>query len=320
MKAAVRSKYGPPSVLSISDIPIPQPKSDEVLIKIVATSVNRTDSGFLSGKPNFIRLFIGLFGPRNAVLGNEFAGEIIEIGSAVTDFKIGDKVFGYDGAQFGAQAEYKVMKVTGLISTMPAHLSYTTCAVLLEGAHYALSDINAAKIKKGSRVLVNGGTGGIGSAAVQLMAHIGAEVTAVCATPYIEKVKSLGATHVIDYLTTDFTTLPDTFDFVFDAVGKSSYWKCRKLLNKNGIYISTELGFMGQNPFLAMFMHYLPGKKIKFPLAFDDRDDMFTIKHLASIGAFQPLIDRTYTLDNIAEAYTYVNSGQKIGNVVITIS
>ncbi len=319
MKAAVYSQYGPPEVVRITEVPKPVPKDNEVLIKIHATTVNRTDCGFRSAEYFIVRFFAGLFRPKYKILGNEFAGAIEAVGKHVTMFKAGDKVFGYNDAQFGGHAEYMTLKETDSLTIAPRDFHYDEAAPMTEGAHYALCNLRAAKIAAGRRILVNGATGAIGSAAVQLARHFGAEVTAVCDTKNIDLVRSLGADEVIDYTRQDFTKIPRTFDVVFDAVGKSSFGKCKPLMKKKGVYISTELGYMSQNPFLALITPLLGGKKVLFPIPTISREDVVFLKELAEAGQFRPVIDRHYPLEQIVEAYRYVETGQKTGNVVITV-
>jgi len=320
MRAIIHTRYGPPEVLQLKEVPKPTPKDHEVLIKIHATTVNRTDCGFRSAEYFISRFFSGLFRPNNQTLGNEFAGEIEAIGKGVKNFKPGDKVFGYNDSTFGAHAEYLNLAEDASITTMPSAITYEEAAPITEGAHYALCDIRAAKIKSGQKVLVNGATGAIGSAAVQLMNYFGAAVTAVCDTKNIALVKSLGASHVIDYTQQDFTKLNTSFDVVFDAVGKSSFGKCKPILKKGGIYMSTELGYWSQNPFLAMITPLLGGKKVLFPLPTISKRDVEFLKELVETKKFKPVIDRCYPLEQIIEATRYVETRQKIGNVVITVT
>ena len=320
MKAVVYLNYGSPEdVLQIKEIEKPVLNDNEVLIKIYAATVNRTDCGFLRGKPFIVRFFSGLFGPKNKILGTEFAGEVESVGKDVTSFKPGAKVFGFSGKKFGAHAKYLVMAENDPMATMPANMTYEEAAPLTEGAHYALCDIRAAKAQSGQNILIYGATGAIGSAAVQLVQYFGAEVTAVCDTQHVELVKSLGANEIIDYTKQDFTKINQTFDFVFDAVGKSSFGKCRSLLRKGGIYISTDLGYLAQNPFLALFTPLFGGKKVLMPFPTLKKEDIVFLKELAESGRFKPVIDRHYTLEQITDAYNYVLTGQKTGNVVITI-
>jgi NADPH:quinone reductase-like Zn-dependent oxidoreductase len=319
MKAAIYTKYGPPEVVQLREIPKPIPNDNQLLIKVHATTVNRTDCGFRSAEYFISRFFSGLIRPKNKTLGNEFAGEIVAIGKDVKSLTPGDKVFGYNDTMFGAHAEYMVMTENEPITTMPTGLTYEEAAPITEGAHYALCDIRAAKIKSGQKILINGATGAIGSAAVQLVKYFGCDVTGVCGTKNVELVRSMGADTVIDYTQQDFTTINKTFDVVFDAVGKSSFGKCKPLLTKGGIYMSTELGYMSQNPFLALITPILGGKKVLFPMPTISKDDVIFLKELVEKGDYKPLIDRLYPLEQIVEAHRYVETGQKTGNVVITL-
>lgn len=320
MRAIINTEYGPPEVVQLMEIDKPVPKDNEVLIKVHATTVNRTDCGFRSAEYFISRFFSGLFKPKNKTLGNEFAGEIQEIGKDVQSFHIGDKVFGYNDKTFGAHAEYMTIAENEAITTMPIHLTYEEAAPITEGGHYALCDIRAAKVKEGQNVLVNGATGAIGSAAVQLLKHFGAKVTAVCNTENVALIKSLGADIVIDYTKQDFTKTEQKFDFVFDAVGKSSFEKCKPILNKKGIYISTELGKNSENIFLALTTPIFGNKKVLFPIPTISKEDVIFLKELVETGKYKPVIDRQYKLEQIVEAYKYVETGQKIGNVVITLT
>jgi NADPH:quinone reductase-like Zn-dependent oxidoreductase len=320
MKAAVHTQYGPPEVVQVKEVDKPVPKEKEVLIKVHTSTVNRTDCGFRSAEYFISRFFSGLFKPNCTILGNEFAGEVEAIGKEVTAFKPGDKVFGYNDTTFGGHAGYMVMAEKDAITTLPEGLSYQEAAPITEGGHYALCDIRAAKIQASQRVLINGATGAIGSAAIQIIKQIGAEVTAVCATPHVALVESLGADQVIDYTRQDFTKLNKKFDVVFDAVGKSSFGKCKPLLKKKGIYMSTELGPGSQNPFLALITPFTGGKKVLFPIPTISKEDVLFLKKLVETKKYKPVIDRTYSLDQIVEAYRYVETGQKTGNVLISIN
>jgi NADPH:quinone reductase-like Zn-dependent oxidoreductase len=320
MKAVIYAEYGPPEVVKLIEVEKPIPKENELLIKVYATTVNRTDCGFRSANYFITRLISGLFRPKNKILGNEFAGEIEAIGNKVTSFNLGDKVFGYNDSKFGAHAEYMTIAENEAITTMPVNLTFEEAAPITEGGHYALCDIRAAKIKNGQNILINGASGAIGSAAVQLAKYFGAKVTAVCSTKNIELLKSLGADVVIDYTRHDFTKTNQTFDFVFDAVGKSSFGQCKQLLTKNGIYISTELGKNSENIFLALISLVIPGKKVLFPIPTITIEDVILLKELVETGRYKPVIDRRYTLEQIVEAYKYVETGEKTGNVVLSIT
>lgn len=298
----------------------PVAKENEVLIKVHTATVNRTDCGFRSAEYFVTRFFSGLLKPRFKTLGNEFAGEIEAIGKYVATFKIGDKVFGFNDTNFGAHAEYMTMAADKAITTMPNNSTYEEAAPIAEGGHYALCDIRAAKIKSGQNILVYGATGAIGSAAVQLIKYFGAKVTAVCDTKNVALVKSLGADIVIDYTKQDFTKTSETFDVVYDTVGKSSFGQCKPLLKERGIYKSTELGKNGENIWLALTASFYEGKKVIFPIPTISKEDVVFLKELVESGKFRPVIDRRYKLEQIVEAYKYVETGQKIGNVLITFN
>ena len=321
MKAAVRDRYGRPEVVRVAEVDKPAPEDDELLVKVHATTVNRTDCGARAAKPFFYRLFIGLRRPRLTVLGCEFAGEVEAVGSGVTLFRAGDKVFGFSPNRFGAHAEYLVVPEHGSVATMPAGLTYEQAAPGTEGAHYALSMIRSAGVQPGQDVLVNGATGAIGSAAVQLLADLGARVTATCSAAHRDLVAGLGADRVIDYTAEDFTRDTQTYDLVLDAVGKSSFARCRRLLRPRGIYVSSDLGPLSQNPVMALVTPLFGGRKVLFPIPVqrDPAAAMRYLKDLLASGAFRPLVDRRYPLDQIVEAYRYVETGQKVGSVVITV-
>jgi len=319
MKAIVSTKYGPPDVLQLKEVEKPTSKDNEVLIKIYATTVNRTDCAILRAEPFISRFVTGLIRPKKTILGTEFAGKIEAVGKDVTSFKDGDKVFGFSGNDFGAHAEYMIMPEEGSLTTMPANMTYEEAAPSTEGAHYALSFIRKAKIQSGQRVLINGATGAIGSAAVQLVKYFGADVTAVCNTKNVALVKSLGADKVLDYTKEDFTKDDQMYDAVFDTVGKSTFSRCKPLLKPGGIYISSELGYMAQNPILALVTPIIGNKKVMFPIPKHSDENIVLFKELIEAGKFKGVIDRCYPLEEIIEAYKYVETGQKTGNVVITV-
>ncbi len=319
MKAIIYSHYGPPEVAKLSEVPRPTPKDHEILVKVHTSTVNRTDSGFRSAEYFVSRFWSGLLRPKFQILGCEFAGVVEEMGKGVTTFKPGDKVFGFNDETFGGHAEYLTIGEKQAVTTIPEGLSIDIAAALTEGSHYAWSDIKAAKIKKGDQVMVYGATGAIGSAAVQILKHFGATVTAVCNSKNVELVKGLGADKVIDYQKEDFTKVSDKFVFILDAVGKSSFGLCKPLLTEKGIYISTELGKNGENIFYALTTPLWGGKKLLFPIPSISKEDILFIKSLVEAGEFKPVIDRSYKLDQIVEAYRYVESGQKTGNVILKI-
>ncbi len=323
MKAILYEKYGPPEVIRLGKIEKPIPKDNEVLIKVIATTVNRTDCATLRAKPFFARFFTGIFKPNNLILGTEFAGKIEAVGNNVTSFKVGDKVFGFNDSGSGSHAQYMTILEDKALTTIPGNLTYEQAAASTEGAHYANNSINKVNLKSRQKVLVNGATGAIGSAAVQLLKYFGADVTAVCDGKNIELVKSLGADKVIDYTKEDFTKDDQKYNFVFDAVGKSSFFKCKQLLQPGGVYISSDLGYMAQNIFLPLITPIIKpmikNKKTIFPLPANIKGSVLFIKKLIEKGQFKAVIDRKYPLEQIVEAYKYVEKGQKIGNVVITV-
>jgi NADPH:quinone reductase-like Zn-dependent oxidoreductase len=320
MKAATRSKYGLPGDLSIKELDIPTPKDNEVLIRVYATTVNRSDCHVLSGKPFFMRLFTGLFKPRESIIGTDFAGQVEAAGSAVKSFKAGDKIMGFGGGLgCGSHAQYFILpevKAKKVMIMMPLNITYDEAAACLEGAFYAAAQINPLKPKPGQKALVYGATGAIGSSYVQFLKYYGVYTTAVCRGEHRQLISSLGADKVIDYTSEDFTKDTERYDFVFDAVGKSSFFKCKSLLKKKGVYTSSG-GF--ENFFLMFITPLFGGKKVvfKFPKSFIAVLNF--IKGLIENGSFTPVIDRKYPLDQIAEAYRYVATGQKIGNVIITM-
>lgn len=320
MKAAVYLNYGAPEVVKISDVGKPDPKGNEVLVKVYATSVNRTDCGFRSGKPYIVRLFSGLFKPRQTILGSDFGGEVEAVGKDVKTFEKGDKVFGFHPDIFGAHAQYICIPEQASLTAMPKNISYEEAAAICEGAHYAMNYLKEIDFKKQNKILINGATGAIGSAAVQLAKYYGAEVTAVCNTKSVELVISLGADTVIDYEKEDFTQLNHIFDVVLDAVGKSTFFKCRKILKKGGLYFSTEFGPYYQNMFLPLATSLFGKKKMLFPLPKHSKKEVIFFKEIIESGHYKAVIDKIYPLDEICEAYRYVETGQKTGSVVIEVS
>jgi NADPH:quinone reductase-like Zn-dependent oxidoreductase len=266
-----------------------------------------------------MRLFTGLVRPRVTVLGNEFAGVIAAIGRSVTTFAIGDRVFGYCEGRYGAHAEYLTVPAGGSIAAMPENLTFEEAAPATEGAHYALSLLDGARVRRGHDVLVHGATGAIGSAAVQLARCRGAAVTATCATENLHLVERLGAQRVIDHTVEDFTADGEAYDVVLDAVGKSSFGRCRRLLKGNGTYLSTDLGPLSQNLVLALVTPLFGRRKVKFPVPRHDQRLVRQLKGLIEAGDFTPVIDRRYPLEQIVDAYRYVETGQKVGSVVITV-
>jgi NADPH:quinone reductase-like Zn-dependent oxidoreductase len=326
MKAIVYTRYGPPEVVRLEEVPRPIPRDNEVLIRIYATTVNRTDCGFRLPEPAIVRLFNGLTRPKKSVLGSELAGEIERVGNEVKSFKKGDHVFGLTGDRFGAHAEYICLPEEASIVTKPTNMTHAQAAAVCDGAMLALTYLKKINCRKGQKILINGASGSIGSAGVQLAKYFGAEVTAVCNSKNLEVVKSLGADEVIDYTKEDFTKHGQKYDVVFDAVGKSSFFRCRELLKPGGVYLSTDLGFLAQNPFLALWTKTFgglltgkPHRKVMFPLPKDRKEDVAFFKELVECGKYKAVVDRFYPLEQIVEAYRYVEKGEKTGNVVIRV-
>lgn len=320
MRAAVNLTYGPPEVVTVTDVPVPEPGHGELLVRVDATTVNRTDCAYRAARPFFMRALTGLRRPRRTILGTEFAGEVTAAGEGVDRFSVGDLVFGYCEGRFGAHAEYVVVHQTSSVATVPTGVSQSAAAAATEGFHYARSAILRGGVQPDDVALVNGATGGIGSAAVQQLAAMGVTVTAVCAGEHAELVRGRGAAHVVDYTTEDFTRLPQRFDLVFDAVGKSSFGRCRRLLRPDGVYVSSELGPGWQNLPLSLVGTLRRGhRRVVFPFPEDNQAVTEEVRDHLAAGTFRPVIDRTYPLQDIVSAHRYVESGQKIGNVVITV-
>jgi NADPH:quinone reductase-like Zn-dependent oxidoreductase len=322
MRAVVYTHYGPPDVLELKEVEKPVPKDNEVLIRVHATSVNRTDCATIRAIPFFARVVTGLLKPKKQIPGTEFAGEVEAAGKNVSTLKVGDRVFGFDDQGARAHAQYLAIREDYAL-TIPGGLTYEQVAPGSEGAHYAYNFINKVDLRPGQSVLVNGATGAIGSAAVQLLTSLDANITATCAGENIDLVKSLGASRVIDYTREDFTKDDQKYDYVFDTVGKSSFFKCRKLLKPGGVYISSDLGYLAQNIYLPLvtplLKSLLAGKKTLFPVPVNLRRSLMLVKRLRQEGKFTAVIDRSFPLEKIVEAYKYVEQGYKKGNVVITV-
>jgi NADPH:quinone reductase-like Zn-dependent oxidoreductase len=318
MRAVVYDRYGPPEVLRLEDVERPEPKDDEVLVKIHATTVNRTDCGWRSARPFIVRYFIGLRRPRRPILGMELAGEVEAVGPDVTEFAVGDRVFGVGG--FGAHAEFACKRESAAITHKPESVGFDEAAAVCDGACIALSCLRSADLRQGRSLLVYGASGSVGTAAVQLAKHFGADVTAVCDTKNVELVSSLGANRVIDYTREDFTKVGETYDVVFDAVGKTSFRRCRRLLKPGGLFVETDLGFMWHAPVLALATKWLGDKRARIGIAKYTKEDVVLLKKLIEHGEYRAVIDRTYRLEDVVEATAYVETGQKTGNVVLTVS
>jgi len=319
MKAVVYDRYGPPEVQRIEEVERPVPKQDEVLVKIHATTVTRTDCGVRAGKPFLVRVYFGLRRPKQGILGTELAGEVAAVGAAVGEFAIGDQVFGSTASfKSGAHAEFICMRESDPLARMPAGMTFEAAAPAADGAILALMCLESVRLQKGQTILVYGASGSIGTAGVQLAKHFGADVTAVCKTKNLELVRSLGADRVIDYTQEDFTKNGQTYDVIFDAVGKHSFSRSKSSLKRGGSYVATD-GF--RNLFLALWTRLVGGKKVLFPIPppYSKKNVLF-LKDLIEAGKYRPVIDRCYPLEDVVEATRYVETQQKTGNVVLTIS
>jgi NADPH:quinone reductase-like Zn-dependent oxidoreductase len=326
MKAIVYTEYGPPDVLQIKEVAKPIPKEDEVRIKVYATTVTTGDvnaRGFVFVPPGLgllARLMIGPRRPKKAILGIELAGEIDAVGQDVTLFAEGDRVFAIDGDGMGAYSEYKCMPEGGALATKPANMTYEQAASVPSGALTALYFLrDKGGIQGGQKVLVNGASGSVGTAAVQLAKAFGAEVTGVCSTTNLELVKSLGADKVIDYTKEDFTKSGETHDIILDTVSKSSFSRCKSSLKENGRYLAVAGGL--QALIQMLWTSIVGSKKVIFGggVASERKDNLLFIKELVEAGKMKAVIDRSYPLEQIVDAHRYVDKGHKKGNVVITV-
>lgn len=317
MKACICPKYGSPKVLNIQEVEKPTPGDRELLIKVFAATVNRSDLAIITGKPAIMKLYGGFSKPRRSITGCDFAGQVESIGKNVSSFKPGDRVMGFAGLGAQSHAEYLVFPETKAVISIPADMSYEQAACCLEASYYAITCILQLKPKPGQKAMVYGATGGIGSAMVQYLKHFGLSVTAVCGTENIELVKSLGPDRIIDYQKQDFTKDPEKYDFVFDAVGYASFSQCKPLLNKKGIYAPTDklINFL-----LTLTTKIGGGKRVFFSIPKDLKGGLIFIRDLAEQKKFKPLLDRIYPFDQVIEAFEYVATKQKLGNVVVRMS
>jgi NADPH:quinone reductase-like Zn-dependent oxidoreductase len=318
MRAVVHDRYGPPDVLRVAEVERPVPKEEEVLVRVHASTVTRGDAmGVRSVEYRFSRLFTGIRRPRRTIFGSEFAGRVEAVGSAVTELRVGDEVFGVKG---GATSEYVAVRESGVIALKQTGLTFEEAAAIPDGSLLALTCLRPAYPLQGKSVLVYGAAGSIGTAAVQLLArYFGAEVTAVCDTRDVELVRSLGARDVLDRFRDDFTKKGETYDVIFDAVGKHSFRLCRRSLNPGGTYITVDLGFMYHVPLVALLTRFVGSKRAKLGIGRYRKEDLYLVKELVDKGKYRPVIDRKYVLDAIVEATRYVESGQKTGNVVLRV-
>jgi NADPH:quinone reductase-like Zn-dependent oxidoreductase len=325
MRAVVYDSYGPPEVLRLEDVERPIPKEDEVLVKVHATTVNRSDvhtreANRSSGPAMMLlsRSISGLRRPRQPILGSEFAGVVEAVGPAVSEFAVGDRVFGTSGLRFGAHAEFMCVRERARIAHMPAGMTFEEAAPICDGALNALMCLKVADLRKGRTILIYGASGAIGTAGVQLAKYFGADVTAVCNTKNLELAKALGADRVIDYTQEDFTKSGKTYDVIFDAVGKHSFKRCKASLEPGGIYLPTD---GARNLILALLPSRRGAKRVVFQMPPRiPRQDVLLLKELVEAGTYRPVIDRRYPLEDVVEATRYVETQQKTGNVVLTVN
>jgi NADPH:quinone reductase-like Zn-dependent oxidoreductase len=317
MRAVVQDRYGPPDVLHIDEVERPAPADDEVLIRIHASTMNRTDCHRREAKPFLWRLFEGVRRPKHRIPGGELAGEVVAVGSGVTEFAVGDQVFGTSGPNLGAHAEYLCRRENGLITQVPAGLTLEEAAAVPDGALAALGSLRKAGVAEGTRLLVYGASGSIGTAAVQIAKHFGAHVTAVCTPKTLDLARSLGADEVIDYTKEDFRRNGQTYDVVLDAVGKLFFPRCKASLAAGGIFAATDN--LWHVP-LALWTKRFGDRSVQFALPNWTKEDLVFVKELVEAGEYRPVIDRRYPLEEVVEAARYVQLGQKTGNVVLTIA
>lgn len=322
MKAIVYERYGPPEVLQLKEVEKPTPKENEVLIKIHATTVTSADCrlrslNLPSGFGLISRLVFGITKPRRPILGTEFAGEIESIGKSVSKFKVGDQVFAISGLGMGAHAEYKCISEDGAIAFKPPHLTYDEAAAISFGGTTALDFFRRGKLASGEKVLINGASGSVGTAALQLAKHFGAEVTGVCSAANMDLVRSLGATHVIDYTREDFTRNGETYDLIVDTAGTAPFSRSKGSLKKGGRLLLVLAGLPDMLP--IPWVSLTSSKKIIAGPATERAEDLRFLAELAQAGEFRAVIDRRYSFEQMAEAHRYVETGRKKGSVVITL-
>lgn len=320
MKAVVQDRYGPPEVLHIDDVEPPVPRNGEVLVRVHASTVSQSDTHARAAHPVFWRLISGLRRPKRAwrTLGVELSGEVEAVGASVHGFRVGDRVFG--SRWFGAHAEFICLSESGALAHMPDGVTFEEAAALCDGAFQALATLRQADVHAGQRILIYGASGSLGTAAVQIARHLGAHVTGVCGTDHVELVRSLGADEVIDYRRQDFTKNGQTYDAIIDAVGKYAFRWGRRSIKPGGIYVATDVG---PRPFEALLFalttRWFGSRRLKFAAGRKTRDDALYVKELVEVGAYRPVIDRSFPMEQVADAHRYVEGWHKTGNVVLTI-
>lgn len=318
MRAVAYYQYGPPEVLNFVELPKPSPKENEVLIKIHCSTVNRTDTGIRMAEYLIGRFVFGLFKPKQHVLGSEFSGTIESVGNNVKEYKVGDRVFGLSTYKFGCHAEYICLKEDASMAIIPANYSFEEAACVLDGLMLAHNYIKEIDFSKNPRIMINGATGSIGSACLQLAAMHNVYISAVGDTKNLELLKSLGASKVIDYTKSDFTNDNEKYDYIIDAVGKSTFSKAKNIMNNKAVYYSSELGPYWQNTYLPLFTMF-SNKKIKFPIPVDNKALIQKFANIIAEGKYKAIIDSEFTMDQMIEAHRYVEKAMKTGNVLIRI-
>ncbi|MEM7321577.1 MAG: NAD(P)-dependent alcohol dehydrogenase [Actinomycetota bacterium] len=320
MRAAVCRAYGPPEVVGVEEVPDPVFGADELLIRVTSSTVNRTTSCIRACIPAFAaRPMYGFRRPRRPILGTDFAGVVEAVGHDVDGFAIGDRVFGFDDRRLGGHGELLALPVAAGVLPIPDGVPDDTAAAAVEGGYYALGYIERADLASGQRALVHGGGGTIGTTAIQLLVAAGVEVVAVAEEHQRELMADLGAAQVIDYRSEDFTAIGETFDLVFDAVGKTSFHRCRPLLPADGMFMATELGPRLQNIRLSLTTRFGGGPRVHFPIPGKVRPQLKKVAAALEDGSFKPVIDRTFHLDQIVDAYRYVDTESKTGNVILRV-
>ncbi|MEM9326597.1 MAG: NAD(P)-dependent alcohol dehydrogenase [Bacteroidota bacterium] len=323
MKAILTNGYGTPEVLKLDRVPVPHPKETELLVKVRATSVTAAQMAIRSGKPYLVRLFMGLTKPKNPIGGTDFAGEVIRVGPSVTKYEVGDAIYGATDVAGGTHAEYLTLSENDVVLKKPDNVTFEEAAAIIEGSSTAYAFLRGiADLQSGQRVLIIGASGSIGTAAVQLAKHMGAEVTGVCSTKNVEMVKSLGADHVIDYTKDDFTQTDVRYHVIFDTVGKSSFEASKRILTARGLYLSPVFG-------LSQLITMVATSRSKGKRAIvsatglrkneEKMEDFLTLRDLLAQGKLRVPIDRTYQLPQAAAAHQYVETGHKRGNVVLVM-
>ncbi len=321
MRAVLFEKYGPPEVLHVAEVAQPIPLADEVLVKILAAGVNCSDCGTRGTRPFFVRIFTGLRKPRQPFTGREFSGVVQECGAEVTEFKVGDEVFGIStGRRNGTHAEYACIRESAPIAKKPAHISFEAAGAASDGAILAKEFMRQGGVKAGTRLLVYGASGSVGTAAIQIAKNLGAEITAVCGSDAMETVRSLGPDYIINYQQENFWDNSQSYEVILDAWGKLSYRQSRKALAAGGTFVATDLGVGYQNPLLILLTKFSRRRRVILPIPGYQKKDIIWLKQLMEEKVFTPVVSRRFALEEIADAVSHVDAGQKLGNIVLTIN